>query len=396
MSESRAISAFHALTEGSPAALGFRLPPEWAPHAATHMGWPFDDELWVGHLEGVREEYALLVATIASFEPVLLNLRDDEVEEDAKRRLAAAAARLYGDGAPRVLANIELFRVPLNDIWFRDNGPLFVTGEPGTPHAGRVAATDWRFNAWGRKYAPWDDDDRAAAALTDHLGVKSFSVPIVMEGGALEINGRGVCLTTRSCLLEPNRNPELSPADLEGYLRDYLGVTEVIWLPDGLEGDHTDGHIDTIVRFTDDDTIVCAVENDDASDPNHATMARNLQLLKELKKPDGSPYRVVELPLPAKRMELEGDRVPPTYANFYIGNGFVVVPTYGDVNDARAIKILEPLFPGRQVIGLPAESLITGGGAFHCVTQQRPAGSFVPASWQPATTETEPTLEDPK
>lgn len=378
----RTTESTSARPAATPAELGFRMPPEWAPHAATHMGWPFDDELWVGYLEGVREEFAALVATIAAFEPVVLNVRDDETEADARERVAAAAERLYPERADQVRANVEYFRVPLNDVWFRDNGPLFVVGAPGSQHEGQVAATDWRFNAWGRKYAPWDDDDRAAAALTDHLGMKRFTVPIVMEGGALEINGRGVCLTTRSCLLEPNRNPELTPDQLEAYLRDNLGVIEVVWLPGGLEGDHTDGHIDTIVRFTDDDTIVCAVE-EDAGDPNQAAMAENLRLLKGLRKPDGSSYRVIELPLPAKRIELEGERVPPTYANFYVGNGFVVVPTYDDVNDERALAILRPLFPGRQVIGLPAENLITGGGAFHCVTQQRPAGPHVPAGWQP-------------
>jgi agmatine deiminase len=374
-------------TEGhapaTPAELGFRMPPEWAPHAATHMGWPFDDELWVGYLEGVREEFAALVATIASFEPVMLNVRDREAEEDARRRIASAAQRLFPATAASVLGNVEYFRVPLNDVWFRDNGPLFVVGGPGSDQAHRVAATDWRFNAWGKKYAPWHDDDRAAAALAGHLNMKSFEVPIVMEGGALELNGQGVCLTTRSCLLEPNRNPELTPEQIEGHLKKNLGVTQVVWLPEGLEGDHTDGHIDTIVRFTDDNTIVCAVEQN-VADPNHATMARNLGILKELRRPDGGAYRVVELPLPEKRIELEGERVPPTYANFYVGNGFVVVPTYDDVNDERALDILRPLFPGRQVIGLPAENLITGGGAFHCVTQQRPAGEAVPAAWQPA------------
>ncbi len=361
---------------GTPASLGFRMPAEWAPHAATHTSWPFDDELWVGYLDAVRNEFAGLVATVARFEPVVLNVRDAVTEADARQRIATTAARLYPDGAPEITANIEYFRVPLNDVWFRDNGPLFVVGAQGTGNTGKVAATDWRFNAWGQKYAPWDDDDRAAAALARHLGVHSFLVPIVMEGGALELNSHGVCLTTRSCLLEPNRNPHLSEAQIEEYLRAFLGVTQLVWLPEGLEGDHTDGHIDTIVRFTDDYTIVCAVCEDE-SDPNHATMQRNLEILKGLQQPNGQPYMVVELPLPVKRMELEGERLPPTYANFYVGNGFVVVPTYDDANDARALAILRPLFPGRQVIGLPAQNLITGGGAFHCVTQQRPAGAYL-------------------
>lgn len=345
------------------------MPPEWHPHAATHTSWPFDDELWLGYLEGVRAEFAALVVTIARFEPVVLNVRDQEAEDDARLWLSEAAARLHPAYASQILANVEYFRLPLNDVWFRDNGPLFVKHE----QSGRVALTDWRFNAWGKKYAPWDDDDRAPAAIAELLGMRSFEVPLVMEGGALEINGRGVCLTTRSCLLEPNRNPGLAEEQIEAALREQLGVSEVVWLEDGLEGDHTDGHIDTIVRFSDDRTIICSVEPDE-SDPNHATMARNLAQLRALRDADGEPYRIVELPLPAKRMELEGGRLALSYANFYVGNGFVVVPTYEDQNDEAALALLRPLFPGREVIGLSAVNLITGGGAFHCVTQQRPQG----------------------
>jgi len=372
-------------SQPTPASLGLSLPPEWAPHAATWTSWPFDDALWVGHLEGVRTEFADLVATIARYEPVNLNVRDEEAESDAKRRIGAASARLHGTTAGSVLAKVTYHRLPLNDVWFRDNGPLFVqegvrnpatdvaTGTPSASAAGRVALTDWGFNAWGQKYFPWSDDDRAPATLAARLGMRHFVAPAIMEGGSLEINGRGVCLTTRSCLLEPNRNPELSAAQIEQLLRDYLGITQLVWLEDGLEGDHTDGHIDTIVRFTSDDTIVCSVEPR-PEDPNHATMARNLAQLRALTRADGTPYSIVELPLPLKRMELEGERLPPTYANFYVGNGFVVVPQYADANDEAALAILRPLFPGREVIGLSAENLITGGGAFHCVTQQQPLG----------------------
>jgi len=357
------------------------MPPEWAPHAATWTSWPFDDVLWVGHLNGVRAEFADLVATIARFEPVNLNVRDVEAETDAKERVGAAAAGLHGAEAESVLANVTYHQLPLNDVWFRDNGPLFVqegardgsTERAPATRLGRVALTDWGFNAWGEKYSPWTDDDRAPATLAARLGMRRFVAPAIMEGGSLEINGHGVCLTTRSCLLEPNRNPDLGAAEIELLLRDYLGITRLVWLEEGLEGDHTDGHIDTIVRFTDDDTIVCSVEPR-VDDPNHATMARNLDQLRALRRADGTPYRVVELPLPLRRMELEGERLPPTYANFYVGNGFVVVPQYADVNDEVALSILRPLFSGREVIGLSAENLITGGGAFHCVTQQQPLG----------------------
>jgi agmatine deiminase len=343
----------------SPADLGFSLPPEWAPHAATWTSWPFDDALWEGQLDGVRDDMAGLVALIARYEPVVVNVRDDEAEADARRRLQAL-------GAP--FGRIAFHHVPLNDAWFRDNGPIFVTDG-----SGHVALTDWRFNAWGRKYAPWDDDDRAPQAVAARLGMRRFEVPVVMEGGSLEVNGEGLCLTTRSCLLSRERNPGLTEHDLEELLRNTLGVQRIVWLQGSLEGDHTDGHIDTLVRFTDDRTLVCAYEADPA-DPNHVPTRHNLEALRALRDPRGAPYRVVPLPLPRRRMELSGSRLPPSYANFYIGNGFVAVPLYDDDNDAGALATLRPLFAEREVTGLSGAHLITGGGAFHCVTQQQPAG----------------------
>ena len=344
--------------DSGPITQGFTFPAEWEEHAGTWTSWPFDDALWEGYLEGVRDEFAGLVSTIARFEPVHLNVRDEETEADARRRL--------GD-----LHNIHFHRVPLNDVWFRDNGPLFIRNE-----AGEVALTDWVFNAWGEKYEPWDSDNRAPERVAEILNMKRFDVPVVMEGGALEMNSRGTLLTTRSCLLSQMRNPNLDEEDLGELLRDYLGAKHVIWLEGGLEDDHTDGHIDTIVRFTDDKTIVCSVEEDE-DDPNFKTMKDNHTLLTLLRNQDGEPYNIIDLPLPQKRMELNGKRLPLTYANFYIGNGFVVAPVYDDANDERALDILRPLFPNREVIGLPAQNLITGGGAFHCVTQQQPAGEVL-------------------
>lgn len=335
------------------------FPAEWEPHAATWTSWPFDDELWEGQLETARRDFAGLVATIARYEPVVLNVRDDDTERDARQRLAAAGAH---EGA------ITFHRVPLNDVWFRDNGPLFVREEDGS-----VALTDWGFNAWGGKYAPWDDDDRAPLAVSRTLGMRRYEVDAIMEGGALELNGRGVCITTRSCLLTPTRNPGLSEGDIEALLARWLGAQQVVWLGAGLEGDHTDGHVDTIVRFAAEDVIVASVEEDE-DDPNHATMQANLEVLRSLRTPEGRPYDIVELPLPQRSAYLGPNRLPLTYANWYVGNGFVVVPVYGDPNDERALATLRPLFPGRDVIGLPASGLITGGGAFHCVTQQQPVG----------------------
>ncbi len=342
----------------TPAELGFAFPAEWTPHAGTLMGWPFDPDYWEGYLDAAREDFTRLVATIARFEKVLLAVVDDEAEQDAKRRLGET---------PGGLSNIEVYRLELNDVWFRDIAPLFVKNAQD-----KVAATDWHFNGWGGKYR-WRKDTEVPKKVADRLELRRFEIPVVMEGGALEVNSQNVCLTTRQCLLNPNRNPNLSEQDLETYLKTYLGVKHVLWLNEGLEGDKTDGHVDTITRFTSDSTIVTSV-CEDMNDTNYAPMQENLTLLKAARQPNGEPYSIVELPLPKKRLELGGERLPLTYANFYVGNGFVVVPVYDDANDERALDILRPLFPGREVVGLPSLGIITGGGSFHCVTQQIPKG----------------------
>ena len=346
------------LDHPTPADLGFRMPAEWGPHAATWTSWPSDDDLWEGHLDAVRAEFTGLVATLARFEPVVVNVTDEEAEADARRRLAAAGADLD---------RVRFHRVPLDDAWFRDNGPTFVVDGYE-----RVALTDWRFNAWGGKYA-FDRDDRVPEAVARTLGMRRFAFDFVLEGGAIEVDDEGMLITTRSCMLTATRNPQLDELDVEALLRAGLGVRHVIWLDEGLEGDHTDGHVDTIVRFAGGRTIVCAV-TDDEGDANYDPMQRNLAALRALTDPDGAPYHVVELPLPKARLELEGRRLAGSYANWYVANGVVVVPTYGDPHDANALEILRPLFPDREVIGLPARALITGGGAWHCVTQQQPAG----------------------
>jgi agmatine deiminase len=339
----------------SPRELGFAMPPEWAAHAATWMSWPQGQELWFGNLDAVRGEYAQLVSTIARFEPVELLVSDDESERDARRRLPEGA-------------DIRFHRVPLDDVWVRDNGPIFVRDEHG-----RVALTNWKFNSWGGKFE-WRNDDRVPEYVAGRLGMDHWDLSTVLEGGAIEVNGDGVALVTRSCLLTPTRNPGLSEQGYSALLSRYLGIDNLLWLDGGLENDHTDGHIDTITRFTDAQTIVTSTEAD-ASDPNHAVMRRNLQALKEMRDGKERPFQVVELPLPAARLEGPEGRLPPTYANFYIGNGFVVVPQYGDANDALALNILKPLFQGSEVIGLPSRAIIGGGGSFHCMTQQQPQGT---------------------
>jgi agmatine deiminase len=346
------------LDHPTPCDLGFRMPAEWNPHAATWTSWPSDDSLWEGELDRVRDEFAVLVTLLAGVERVIVNVPGEEAEGDARARLAAAGADLGG---------ISFHPVALDDAWFRDNGPIFVVNGYG-----RVALTDWLFNAWGGKYE-FAQDTLAPEAVAETLGMRRFAFPYVMEGGAVDVNDEGMLITTRSCLLAPTRNPGLSEEEVEALLRAGLGVRHVVWLEGGLVGDHTDGHVDMIARFCDDRTIVCAVAEDE-HDVNHPATKRNLADLQALRAADEEPYRVVELPLPARPMEYEGRRLAASYANFYVANDLVVVPTFDDPNDERALDVLRSLFPGRRVIGASAVALITGGGAFHCVTQQQPAG----------------------
>jgi len=347
-----------------PHQLGLRMPAEWAPHAATWMSWPFDEEMWWGKLSEVRREYADLVRTIARFEPVHLLLRDDEAVESAK-------AALKGVG------NVLMHRVPLDDVWLRDNGAIFVLprpdfvgqgGEPGT------AMINWGFNAWGGKY-DWEQDNQVPLAMASLLGQPRIDADLIMEGGSLDVNGAGLCLTTEQCLLTPTRNPGFGKEQLETYLRDYLGITQVVWLRQGLEGDHTDGHVDTISRFTGPTTVVTSVPvaGTSSNDPNIATMRENLEILQQVRLPSGEPLTVLELPLPEEPLALaDGQRLPATYANFYVLNDAVIVPQYGDAQDDQALQVLKKAFPDRQVIGLSSRYLITGGGSFHCLTQQQP------------------------
>ena len=331
---------------------GFYFPAEYAPHSATWMGWPFDDDYWEGYLAKARADFTRLIEAIARFEPVYLACAHEEAENSAREALQGSA-------------NIKFWRAPLDDIWFRDIAPLFLTNNEG-----KLVASDWQFNGWGKKFR-WEKDTHIPELIADKLGISRVEVPIVMEGGSLDINGEGICLTTRQCLLNQNRNPNLSENEVETYLKDYLGVKHVIWLHRGLEGDKTDGHIDTITRWVNDDTIITSI-CEDSSDPNYESLQENLTLLETMRHQDGGDYKIIELPLPQKRLELEGERLPLTYANFYIGNGFVVMPTYEDENDSRALGILQMAFPGRKLIGLPSLGIISGGGSFHCVTQQQP------------------------
>jgi agmatine deiminase len=267
--------------------------------------------------------------------------------------------------------NLALHDIPPADVWFRDYGPLFVK-RPAPGGRAEVAMTKWRFNAWGGKYDSLLPDDAIPHKLQPKLGFPLFEAGIVMEGGSIEVNGRGTLLTTRQCLLNKNRNPTMSQPDIERKLADFLGVRHFLWLGEGIEGDDTDGHVDDVARFVAPGVVVAAVE-DDADDPNHVPLRENLEALRGMVDQDGAPLTVVELPMPGFVEDGEGGRLPASYANFYIGNGAVLLPTFGHANDERATRIVQKLFPTRAVVPIRAEDLVFGMGTFHCVTQQQPA-----------------------
>jgi agmatine deiminase len=343
-------------TPGSPAALGFRMPAEWEPHAATWLSWPHKEASWPGKLERIPPIWVEMVRHLVGGEAV------DILVNDAAPA-AAVHALLAGAGVP--LARVRLHDVPTDDAWMRDHGPTFITrGE-------ELALVDWIYNAWGGKYPPWEHDDRVPRALTALLQVPRFEPGLVLEGGSIDVDGAGTLLTTEQCLLNPNRNPGRSRAALEQALCDYLGARRVLWLGDGILGDDTDGHVDDLTRFVAPATVVTVVEEDPA-DPNYKPLQDNLQRLRRMRDAADRPLRILTLPMPTP-VEYEGQRLPASYANFYIGNAVVLVPVFDCPNDARALATLREVFPTRRVVGITATDLVWGLGAFHCVTQQQPA-----------------------
>lgn len=344
----------------TPAQLGYRMPAEWAPHRGTWLSWPHKEASWPGKFAPVPDIFCEIVRHLGRAEEVHINVAGAEMEADVRRRLISLAIPLN---------SVYFHHNPTNDAWCRDHGPIFIQrdGERGREQA----IVDWGFNAWGGKYPPHDLDDVVPTRIGAEYRIPVFHPGIIMEGGSLDVNGLGTLLTTESCLLNPNRNPGLTRDEIEQHLKDFLGVTHILWLGDGIEGDDTDGHIDDITRFVDERTIVTVVEQDPA-DPNYEPLRENLARLREMRDQDGEPFRIVTLPMP-RRLEHEGQRLPASYANFYIANNVVLLPCYDRARDAEARTTLQDLFPDREVIGLDCTDLVWGLGAFHCVTQQWPA-----------------------
>jgi len=344
----------------TPSALGYRMPAEWEPHAATWLSWPHKESSWPGNFAPIPGIWVEMVRALTPHEQVHIL-----VNESAP---AAQVTELLRRGGVD-LGHVTLHEIATDDAWARDHGPTFLTR--ATPGGGELAVVDWIYNAWGGKYPPWENDDVVPQKVAAKLGLRVFEPGIVLEGGSIEVNGRGTLLTTEACLLNPNRNPNLTKVEIETILRAYLGVRHILWLGDGIVGDDTDGHIDDLSRFVDPTTVVTVVEPD-PTDENHRLLAENLRRLQAMQDQDGTPLRVVTLPMPAP-VVYDDQRLPASYANFYIGNGAVLVPTFDDPNDAIALGTLQDLFPSRRIVGIPSRELVWGLGAFHCVTQQQPA-----------------------
>ena len=340
----------------NPTALGYRMPAEWEPHAATWLSWPRRETIsFPDAFDRVLPTFRAMVEALLTSEPVCINIGNEAHESEARKVLRGLS-----------FDRITFHHIPTNEPWCRDHGPIFITrnDEP------RLAIIDWGHNAWGGKYPPFDLDDGVPTRIAEKLGLPVFDGGMILEGGSIDVNGTGALLTSESCLLNPNRNPTLTRAEIEQRLRDYLGVREILWLGDGIEGDDTDGHIDDLARFVAERTVVTVIEENTA-DGNHEPLRENLRRLRTMKVA-GEPLEILTLPMPAPIIR-EEQRLPACYANFYLANKCVLLPTFSDPNDAVASATLARVFPTRRIIPIDCRELIWGLGAFHCLTQQQPA-----------------------
>jgi agmatine deiminase len=344
-------------TADSPAALGYRMPAEWEPHDATWLSWPRRDGIsFPDAYDEVMPVFVKMVDALRGSEKVRINVMDHDHEQDVRFTLKDID-----------IAHVEFFRIPTNEPWCRDHGPIFLVRKQEP----RLAVVDWDYNAWGGKYPPYDLDEVVPTRIAERLKLPVYHPQLILEGGSIDVNGEGALLTTSSCLLNPNRNANRSQAEIEQALRDYLGISQIIWLGDGIQGDDTDGHIDDITRFVAPPTVVTALETD-LQDLNHAPLQKNLERLQAVRLSDGSPLTIVTLPMP-QRIEREGRRLPASYANFYIANKVVLLPVFGTAADRKAISALKKCFPHRKIVPIDCRALVWGLGAFHCLTQQQPA-----------------------
>ncbi len=368
LSDSMSSGPFNPLTSGpssflapgqKPKDLGYFFPAEWAPHEATWLSWPHKEASWPDKLDVIYPYYAQFVKELTRGELVRINVVDEAMQ-------AAATAHLVKAGVD--LQKVQFFIHPTNDAWCRDHGPAFLIN-PTAVHKKMIV--DWGYNAWGNKYPPFDLDDNIPTRIGEAFKLPVVYPAIVMEGGSVEFNGAGTILTSTACLLNPNRNPHLNQQEIETYLQDYYGVSQILWVDEGIVGDDTDGHIDDTVRFVNEDTVLTVIE-ENKQDENYELLQHNLKQLQQMRLLNGKQLNIVELPMP-DAVIWEDQRLPASYANFYIANKSVIVPTYRCDKDDKALQIIQSAFPDREVVGIDSTEIIWGLGSFHCLSQQEPA-----------------------
>lgn len=340
-----------------PKELGYRFPAEWEKHEATWLTWPYLDDSFPGKLDKIYSPYLQFIKQIALAEKVRINVPDESYITTIKNLLAEYSIK---DN------NVELFLNPSNDVWCRDHGPAFIV-HPDNPK--KKAVVNWEFNAWGNKY-PFDLDNQIPVKIAAHFNFDIYQPGIIMEGGSIDVNGIGDLLTTKSCLLNKNRNPHLTQQQIEQYLCNFYCADHVLWLSEGIAGDDTDGHIDDVARFVNNDTVVTMIETN-KNDINFKPLKDNLERLKKMRLSNGKQINIIEIPMPME-IYYNSQRMPASYANFYFSNSAVIVPTFQCKNDDTALKILSEVIKDRPVIGIDSIDIIKGYGSFHCLSQQEP------------------------
>lgn len=343
----------------TPKSQGYYFPAEFHQHQATWLSWPHKEASWPGKIQSIYPSYVEFIKKLARFEVVNINVVDVAMENAARQRLADGNVDSQ---------NIFFHLHPTNDAWCRDHGPAFLLNKYDKS---KKAVVDWNYNAWGNKYPPFDLDDIIPTLIGKKLGLPVFHPGIIMEGGSVDFNGVGTVITSKSCLLNPNRNPHLSQSEIEQYLMDFYGQDQVLWVDEGIVGDDTDGHIDDTVRFINEDTVVAVVE-ENKQDDNYSILQDNLSQLKKMRLINGKQLNIIEIPMPDDVI-WEEQRLPASYANFYIANKQVILPTFNGPKDEKAIGILEESFPDREIVGIDSTDIIWGLGSFHCLSQQEPA-----------------------
>jgi agmatine deiminase len=342
----------------TPKELGYYFPAEFRRHAATWLSWPHKEASWPGKIHTIYPYYSLFIKELAKGEDVCINVRDEAMKSFAVSCLQQAGADM---------SRVRFYFHPTNDAWCRDHGPAFLINPQA---AQKKVIVDWNYNAWGNKYPPFDLDDVIPTLVGSALNLPVYYPGIIMEGGSVDFNGNGTVITSTCCLLNGNRNPHLTREQIETYLVNYYGVDHVLWVKEGIVGDDTDGHIDDTVRFVNEDTVITVIE-ENRQDENYTLLQDNLADLKKMRLSNGKQLNIVELPMP-EDVVYEDQRLPASYANFYIANESVIVPTFRCGRDEKALEIIQNCFPGRRVVGIDSTEIIWGLGSFHCLSQQEP------------------------